>query len=351
MTENIKYRTYGSNLIMGIRLCVWMMLCGQLSAQDAHLSQFSSSPMYLNASLTGMYSGNYRAYLNYRTQWAAVGSKPWETFAVSYDRPYKRYGFGAFAMNNRAGAGGFNVLNFMLSGAYEITDDPKMYNHMSVGLQLGFIHKYFNPDKYLFDNQYSLANGGGFTNTLPIGETFNNTTVFLPEANIGVSYYNSNKMQKYSPYGGFSLFHITAPKETFLGLEDNRLPRRFLAHGGMKYRVDENWTLDPNFLFMRQKNVNEIHFGVLSYYNWTKANSIRNKYGQTETILISGLAYRNQDAVLIHLGLVHQGIQYRVSYDINTSSLNTVSNYRGGFELSIIYMSPKLRQMPSLEID
>ena len=131
-------------------ISVLIFLTGLLNAQDAHLSQYDASPMYINPGMTGMYKGDYRAYINYRNQWSAVGNKPWTTYAVSYDRPYKRYGMGAFVMNNQAGIGGFNVLNFVLSGAYEITQDPKLYNHLSVGLQLGFIHKYFNPGNYVY---------------------------------------------------------------------------------------------------------------------------------------------------------------------------------------------------------
>lgn len=331
-------------------LWVCIFSYGLLSAQDAHLSQYDASPMYINPAMTGMYQGDYRAYLNYRNQWAAVGTKPWTTYAVSYDRPYKRYGMGAFVMNNQAGVGGFNVLNFVLSGAYEITQDPKMYNHLSVGLQLGFIHKSFKPEDYLFDNQYTTDNGGGFDNTLPIGEIFENTTVFLPESNLGLYYSNSNTDQKYNPFGGVSLFHLTSPKETFLSHEDNKLPRRLVVHGGMNYRMDDAITITPLLLFMRQKNVNEIKFGALMYYNWTKKKNLNVMEG-SETILIFGPSYRNEDALVIHMGMIYQGITYRLSYDINTSPLNEVSNYRGGFELSVIYKSPRQKRKASLEID
>lgn len=314
------------------------------------MSQYDATPMYINPAMTGMYDGDYKAYLNYRNQWSAVGTKPWTTYAIGYDRPYKRYGMGAFIMNNQAGVGGFNILNFVLSGAYEITDDPKMYNHLSVGLQLGFIHKYFDPDKYLYNNQYTVEGGGKFDKTLPIGEVFENTTVFLPESNLGVYYSNSNPDQKYNPFGGISLFHLTSPKESFLSTEDNQLPRRIVVHGGMNYRMDEVITITPTILFMRQKNVNEINFGALMYYNWSKRNDQEVLEG-AETILIFGPSYRNKDAVVIHVGMIHMGITYRISYDINTSSLSSVSNYRGGFELSVVYKSPKTSRHASMFID
>jgi len=325
-----------------------LLFCTPLRAQDSHLSQFDASPIFLNPGLTGMYSGDYQVYLNYRNQWSAVGTKPWVTSAISYDRPHRRFGFGGMIMNNRAGGGGFNIFNFILSGAYEITQDPKLYNHLSVGLQLGFIQKSFNPANYIFDNQYSSLDGGGFDNNLPNGEEqyFTNTSVWLPESNIGIYYYNTNTQKKMRPFGGMSFFHLTAPKETFMGSVNN-LPRRFNAHGGMEYDMKEGLMLKPLFLFMMQKNVYEIKFGVLAYYVWSSKKTSKT----SETILIFGPTYRNNDAVVLHFGMIYNQFEYRISYDVNTSSLNKVSKYRGGFEISIVYRKPSTRRQPSLEID
>ena len=320
-------------------------------AQDFHLSQYDAAHLYLNPALTGMFNGDYRAGGHFRSQWAAVATKPFVTTMLSYDMPKDRFGVGGYIMNSRAGSGGFNVLNFLLSGAYEITTDPKFYNHLSVGLQLGFIHKYFNYSKYLFDNQYSNTfindngNRGGFDGSLPNGEegSFENRSVLMPEANMGVYYYNTNDQITVTPFGGFNLLHILSPKEEFLikteGSKDNRLPRRLVIHSGLKIYATDQITVVPNILFMRQANNNEFKFGVLGYY----------KLKDSETELIFGPSYRNKDAVIIHLGMIHKDFIYRVSYDINTSSLNTVSNYRGGFEISIIYQKRKTLRLPSIE--
>jgi len=324
---------------------------GLCYAQDAHLSQYDAAHVYLNPALTGMFNGDYRIGGHYRSQWAAVATKPFVTSMLSYDMPKDRFGVGGYIMNNRAGSGGFNVLNFLLSGAYEITTDPKLYNHLSVGLQLGFIHKYFDYSKYLFDNQYSNTfiddngNRGGFDGSLPNGEegAFSNTNVFMPEANMGFYYYNTNEQITITPFGGFTLLHILSPKEEFLikteGSKDNRLPRRYVFHGGLKIYATDQITVVPNLLFMRQANDTELKFGVLGYY----------KLKDSETELIFGPSYRNKDAAVIHLGMVHKDFIYRLSYDINTSSLNTVSNYRGGLEISVIYQKRKTLRLPSIE--
>jgi hypothetical protein len=60
------------------------MLMTELKCQDVHFSQFSQNPMMLNQAYTGMYEGNYRFNLNYRSQWATIGNG-YETYAASTD--------------------------------------------------------------------------------------------------------------------------------------------------------------------------------------------------------------------------------------------------------------------------
>ena len=261
---------------------------GYTIAQDAHLSQFDVSPLYLNAAMTGMYQGNYRAHIAYRNQWSSFVNNPWTTSMISYDMPFEKFGFGGFILNNSAGVGGFNSFTFNVSAAYEITQDPKLYNHLSVGLQLGFINKSFNPSNYLFDNQYSTENGGGFDNNLPIGETFEKTSVWIPESSMGIYYYNSNNTEMITGFGGISLIHLTAPKEDFITTldDDNNLPRKLIVHGGVKYKMNSDLLLKPMVLYMRQKNVTEINLGVLGYYDLSSVYQLPANRSKSKIILI-----------------------------------------------------------------
>ena len=91
------------------------------SAQDFHLSQFNAAPHYFNPALTGIYFGNdanYRIYSDYRTQWRALGVKPYSTYYLAYDMPYKLYGLGGYLIHNRNGVGGLNTISVMPSAAY-----------------------------------------------------------------------------------------------------------------------------------------------------------------------------------------------------------------------------------------
>lgn len=338
---------------IGVLIIVQCLLyCNYSNAQDAHLSQFDISSLYLNAATTGMYQGNYRAHITYRNQWSSIVNNPWTTSMISYDMPFEKFGFGGFILNNSAGVGGFNSLTLNASAAYEITQDPKLYNHLSVGLQLGFIHKSFDPANYVFDNQYSTENGGGFDNTLPIGETFDKTAVWMPESSMGIYYYNSNESEILTGFGGISLNHLTAPKEEFLTRLDteNNLPRKLVVHGGAKYKISQDLLLKPMLLFMRQKNINEINFGLIGYYDLSSAYQLSSNKSKSKIILIFGASYRYEDAAILQMGVFYSDFEYRFSYDINTSSLSEISHYKGGFELSIIYKKPLTRRRPSIEM-
>ena len=57
--------------------------------------------------------------------------------------------------------------------------------------------------------------------------------------------------------------------------------------------------------------------------------------------LLLGADYRVKDAVVFHTGIRYYNHIIRVSYDYNTSYLNTFTNGRGGLELSLILMGSK----------
>ncbi|MBL4657459.1 MAG: PorP/SprF family type IX secretion system membrane protein [Flavobacteriales bacterium] len=323
-------------------LCLLTLSINVVMAQDAHLSQFYSSELTLNPALTGQFKGEHRGYLNYRAQWNSVIKKtPHETTIIAYDKPMKRFGVGGYLLNYRAGNSGINFFHFVLSGAYEISVDRQRVHHLITGLQLGFIHKGYSPTSYdiQYDTTYIPQDGAEqwFNPLIPTGESYEQLTFILPEVNFGVLYYNAKRYADVHPYGGLSAYHLTSPKETFYSA-GNRLPIRMVAYGGSKIKLDKNYSIDANFIYMRQTNANELQVGGICTYDIEGSN--QNFFG--------GVYYRNQDAVILHLGGTYEDYVIGVSYDFNTSTLRSVSKGRGGFELSIRYQKKKARYLPSI---
>lgn len=301
-----------------------------LISQDLHLSQYESSPQYLNPAMTGMFDGDYRIIAHHRSQWRTIATKPFNSSLVSLDLPYKKIKTGVFILNNRAGAGNYNVLNVVFSAAADYAIKKAPDHHLSGGLQAGIIHKSINMDKLYFSTQYNSNNGGSFNTDLSSGENFSNASIILPEINAGFLYYYANAGKRMNPFIGAAVFHLTEPNETFFGVL-NKLPRRYVLHGGLKLNLSEKLYLLYHSLAMQQTNDREVvNTLLLNYY-------LQN----SDIFLLLGSTYRNKDAVIAHAGLKYGNFTYRLSYDINTSTLNAISNGKGGIELSVAYIMKK----------
>lgn len=308
-------------------------------AQDYHLSQYDAAPQYLNPALTGVYFNdeiNFRINANYRAQWRSLSRKPYVTSCIGGDFSKKRFGYGAYIINNHAGSLGYYSLNVMLSGSYKIIQSSDDKHHLTVGIQMGLLQKGYNAS-YLFDSQYSPA-AGGFDGSLPNNEAFNNVNILRYDAAMGAFYKNTDKALKVRPFLGYSVFHITMPNESFTS-EKSRLPMRFVINGGAEYVYDAKLSVIPTVLWMRQDKANELNMGVNLFY----------QLGDTSKYCpMLGFSYRNKDAFIIQLGLKHGNNLYRISYDINTSSLKSYTGGRGAIEFSVIYTGRKKKHVVSV---
>src|SRR5690554_7441943 len=84
-------------------------------AQDAHLSMYDAAPLFLNPALTGVVDGDFRLHGQYRTQWKSVNYKPYTSYLLSFDMPFKKWGFGVQVNQFRAGQGNYNSLQGLRS--------------------------------------------------------------------------------------------------------------------------------------------------------------------------------------------------------------------------------------------
>lgn len=292
-------------------------------AQDAHFSQYEASEVMLNSSLTGIISKkDLRIASQFRSQWGTFANKLVST-SLAIDAPIKdRWGIGAYILNNDE-AKIFNAFNLVLSGSYEITKPQQNKHKLYVGLQAGIIYKSTKAGDLIFDNQYD---DGNFDPDLPSGEPLDRQSRLMPELNYGIYYAWVEKKKIANPYLGFSLLHITSPKESFINESyASKLPRKWILHGGSKIQISDQITLDPRFLAMWQGKASEYNVGLNAMF------LVNNKWSA-----IAGASYRIKDAIIAQLGLRYNNIIYRMSYDFNTSKLKTYSNGHGGIEFSLI---------------
>ncbi len=315
-----------------------------LKAQDFHLSQYDVANLYLNPALTGMYGdekGDYKAYVDTRSQWRAFGVKPFFTTYLAYDMPYtikdKKVGFGAYFINNRTGPGNFNTTGFMLSGAYNILDKKANGVHyLTTGLQLGLFYKAFN-NNITYDVQYNpYQDGGTFDQNISSGENVNNLNITRFDANFGLYYKYLEKDKKAHPYLGFSMAHLTRSNTSFVGTVD-RIPFKFMVNGGCDIQAHEKFVVTPRFYYANQAKAYEVNMGVLMSYNISNDFSVKTANWK----VIAGADWRYKDAVVFNLGVKQDSYMIRFSYDLNTSYLKNYTNKRGAWEISLVYTGEK----------
>jgi len=328
MKTLLKYISLASTLLLITK--------SEALAQDYHYTQFDEIEPMFNPARTGMFKEyKYRAATQFRNQWRSVATKPFTTFSLAYDMPInERWGGGAY-LTNYDGAKIYNAFNFVVSGAYRITN-PKDDKHLlTTGLQAGVIYKNTNNLDLVFDNQYSK---GTFNNQLPSEETFIRFNKTMPEFNYGIYYEFIDGSKRFHPYAGISVFHITSPKESILTESvDSKLPRRFSFNGGSKFNITKEFDVNVQALYMMQGTARELAFGLLGSYR-LKGQSVGSYSIKDQNLeFFFGSNYRHKDAIGIILGLQYDYLRYKISYDITTSTLNSVNDGRGAIEFSMVF--------------
>lgn len=313
-------------------LVIASVLIGSVAvhAQDYHLTHYDAAKIYLNPAMTGMFDGYYRIHANYRNQWSAVSRNPFQTAAVAFDMPVKRYGWGAQLMNSRAGIGNFNELSLTVSGAYDLQCDKRNIHHVAFGMSVTGVQKSVDMGRLTWHNQYAPTSNS-FDPTVPSGESSAQVEKdYNMMINAGLLYYYAKEGSRINPFVGFSASNLNQPNESFFGYT-SKLPIHYILHTGARIGISERLVLNPRFLYMMQTNDREMTYGLLA--NIYLPNQ--------DAYVIVGPTIRNKDAAIMEVGLKLGQFTYRLSYDVNISTLKPATNNRGGIEFSLIYIAKR----------
>ncbi len=329
------------------------MLCFAVNAfsQDIHFSQYYAAPVHLNPALTANVNGAFRFAANYRNQWFLIPTQnqraPYQTFQGSFDAPILReklgndgFGFGLNVYHDRAGNGVLSTLSAMGSVAYHKAVDRYGRSRISVGLQAGIVQKRVNISNLIFENQLDAATGF-WNENLSNGESgFSNDAILYPDVAVGALWSSAPKT-KFRYYLGFGANHLSRPRESFLGDERNRLPVRYVVHGGMEIFTSrkQDFSFAPTFLFMLQNNAQQYQVGLGFNYDYSDDLGY---FGSISTRFSTG----NADAAIIGVGMEFYNVRLGISYDINFSSLRTATRAQGAVEVGLVYIFRKEKQGP-----
>ncbi len=314
-----------------------VLICGTLSAQDIHFSQFDVNVTTLNPGYTGVMKGDFRVANNYRNQWGTV-STPFTTFSVAYDmnvlnkkqnKGLTDIGIGLGFFSDKIGTSSLsqNQFNFSLSAIQQVNFDTKI----SLGLQGAYNQQSITMDNLTWDTQFV---GHEFNESLPSQEFFANNKANYIDINAGLLLTNESWDNQFTM--GVAAYHINSPKrELFSG---EKLAPKLVGHASYEIKLGRSMStrsIIPKLLYTRQRKHQEILIGAV-YRNFLKEASKYTRFS-TETFVDFGLYYRVQDAIVLSAGMHYKRFRFAVSYDSNISKLSVASNTIGGFEVSLAY--------------
>lgn len=320
-----------------------LFVFGALPAQDIHFSQINETPLLLNPASAGT-TGGFRGIMNYRDQWKSI-TVPYRTFDLSVDwvmkgKDWKKgaLGGGLLMFHDIAGTSKMGTISAILNLSGIVHLDAK--NILSAGLAGGFAQKSYQGSTLKWDNQY---NGQSYDPALSSNEPFVSDKFSYGDFSAGVQwmfgegerYITANDEVKAN--FGISMFHFNQPVQVFSAVKD-RMYSKYLLNGGMAFGIKNTpFCIAPSFMYAMQGPGQEFTFGTMLKYK-IKEDSRYTGFKKGASVSLGGY-YRNHDAFVGVFQLEIAQYSLGFSYDFNTSDLRSVSGGKGGFEISLRFLS------------
>ena len=311
-------------------------LCVNSNAQDIHFSQFYENSILRNPALTGIFSGDYKFGIDYRSQWSSV-STPYSTVMMSgetkilVNREIGDYiSFGLAATYDKAGTISFTSTQLYPAISYNKALEDRHNSYLSVGFTGGYISRSVDQSKMTFSSQYI---NGNYDPGNPTGEIAPFKSLHNYDIGAGVSL-NSSVDQSgiFNYYLGAGAFHINAPTETFNGSDVLvKLPIKWDFNAGFHTSFSPQFGFTGHFDYSLMQPYQEMVFGGMFTY---RAVPI----GLPSIFAFSfGAMYRYQDAIIPVVKIDYKDISFGFSYDVTGSSLvnGTTVSTAGATEISL----------------
>jgi type IX secretion system PorP/SprF family membrane protein len=341
------------SIIMNIRKLLFLLAASlslsALHAQDIHFSQYNMSPMTLNPANIGNFEGTVRIGGIYRGQWASViGNKgQYKTPSLWVDAPIitgfrKRdwVGVGLVFFSDKAGAGGLTHTAAKLGASYHLALDKKGNAYLTFGGQYGQASRKLNPEGLRFEEGIVNPTPAGGYNAGAQVDFLNATEAKSDWTDIDGGVVLRAKLNKRMDMSlGYAMYHIGRGKYGLVSggtssggsNSSDEIARRSVITGLFNIKMTDKFSVAPSFIYQTMSGADEISLQALGAYAFNTEKDIDLNFG---------LGYRltGGDAIYPMFGARIKTLRVGLAYDVNISSLNQVSNYRGGFELAANYI-------------
>ena len=284
-----------------------------LNAQDTRFSQPVNNLLVLNPAMMELKS-DCRISLTYRNQWATINNG-YTTYAVSAFYPLffkgksdsinkqggkSRLDFGVNVIDDKSG--GFNRINAIFALSYGLKLNAE--NVITAGINIGYLQYSFGTTSQSFDEQYQF---GAYNAAVSNGENLKGSSGAV-DVGVGFMWHFAPISDKFQLFAGLAGMHVNQPNMS-INYGEGRLPSRFNFEAGAKINSNKMEFL-PVAIYQVQGPFKQFEGGILSNY----------KFGDKGKLL-TGVLYKQNDAVVIQAGYEYKLAMIEYSYDFGISQL------------------------------
>ncbi len=337
-------------------LCLLLALhCTCVRAQDARFSQLSATPMLNNPALTGVMNGQLRVTANYQALYTTLSNtEGYRSLAAGAEwrRPVGNHNFAGFGLqlqHDRAGESDYVRSVGILSGSYQQRiaggiRGNRNAHFLSIGAQVGAGQRGFDLTKLWFSEQYfvdPVTRNAYLDRSAATGEPDRGLGGQLyPDVNVGLSWFATLGDRSGAYFGG-AIYHLTRPDVSPLSEYTDLLDRRYVLHGGGELPLGSGrMSLLPSVRLMTQgPSLSGLLGSSIRYTDraWREVALRLGGWVQVTRLLDDRIG---PGAFVAAVHLEMEQLQLGLSYDLSLGPLNQVTNTRGGFEISFIYVQP-----------
>jgi type IX secretion system PorP/SprF family membrane protein len=273
------------------------MVLGLSAQQDPQFTQNMFNRMAVNPAFAGASEAICGTILA-RPQWMGFTGAP-TTNLFSFDMPINSISSGVGLNIISDNLGQEKNVHARAAYAYRM---PLGQGKLSFGAELGIMNKQLGNDFVFIDS--------GDPN---IPTSASTATVF--DAGLGAYYYTKDY------YVGLSASHLPQSRFNLANGSTFRSARHFYLMAGYNYHLNPDWDIRPMLFVKNAPGKTQVDINANAVY--------QDKYW-------GGLTFRPGDAIALLVGgKVWKDLKVGVSYDINTSRLNSYNN--GSLELMVNY--------------
>ena len=313
-------------------LCFFFVKKGK--AQDIHFSQMFETPLLRNPALAGIFSGDIRLQSVYRSQYNTVANA-YSTVSTNFE--YKKplgktddfITMGGAVLYDRAGTVDLTSIHLLPTLNYHksISDQRNMY--LSLGAMGGIVQRRIDRSKMTTNSQF---NGTNYDPSAGTGETFSKASYAYLDGSVGLSFNSQISADvENNMYLGIAYHHFNkAKKVNFYSAKKLEMTPKWVGSAGIRMNTTEYnfFTIEADYT--KQGAYHEILAGVLFSTKLETPDDPR-------YILHGGAYMRLNDAIIPVVKIDMRSLSLAFSYDVNISTLKTITYGRGGFEMSIAY--------------